>query len=209
MTALKLAVVGAGRLGRALGGRLGGEGHTIIYGGGENARDAAESQDNATFASNSDAADVADVIILTVPFAALPEAVTACGPLAGKVVWSCVNALNDDASGLAIGFDDSAAESVRRLAPEARLVAAIPPFADLIASGDVKICGAKPTVWMCGDDVHAKAMASRLLRELDVEPIDAGTLEISRYAEPAAMLLVRQAYAARPPRVLAVRLLQA
>lgn len=46
-----------------------------------------------------------------------------------------------------------------------------------------------------GDDESVKQVVADLLREIDVEPIDAGALKNSRYVEPAMMLLIQLAYA--------------
>jgi 8-hydroxy-5-deazaflavin:NADPH oxidoreductase len=119
---MKLGIIGAGSLGTALGARLQRAGHAIMFGGGTPARDA-----GAHVGSNSQAARFGDVVILAVPFAAINAALADAGPLRSRVLWSCVNAPEPDLTGLAVGFDDSAAEQVARLAPGARVVAAIPP----------------------------------------------------------------------------------
>ena len=51
------------------------------------------------------------------------------------------------------------------------------------------------TVFYTGDDESVKQVVADLLREIDVEPIDAGALKNSRYVEPAMMLLIQLAYA--------------
>src|SRR5207302_1605785 len=83
---------------------------------------------------NADAAHFSEVLVLAVPFGAVDCALTETGPLDGQVVWSCVNALKHDLSGLAVGFTTSAAEEVARRIPTAHVVAAIPPFAQTIAA---------------------------------------------------------------------------
>jgi predicted dinucleotide-binding enzyme len=82
--------------------------------------------------------------------------------LDGVVLWSCVNALQPDLSGLAVGFDTSAAEEVARRATGAHVVAAIPPFAEALANGDlIYDQGLSPSVFVCGDDDDAKALVRR------------------------------------------------
>jgi 8-hydroxy-5-deazaflavin:NADPH oxidoreductase len=88
----------------------------IIVGGGASAKDAAARQ-GAEAGSNSEAAGFGDVLILAVPFAAIDAALADAGPLRSRVLWSCVNALKRTSRGLAVGFDDSAAEEVARRAP--------------------------------------------------------------------------------------------
>ena len=147
-------------------------------------------------------------MILAVPYAAIDAALADAGPLKGRVLWSCVNALKPDYTGLAIGFENSAAEEVARRAPGARVIAALPPFAHAIAPGSSSRPGARaPTVFLCGDDAAAKRIVERLVRELGAEPVDAGPLEASRLVEPAMMLTVSIAYAG-VPRDVGLRLLE-
>jgi predicted dinucleotide-binding enzyme len=114
--------------------------------------------------------------------------------MADKVLWDCTNALKADLSGLAIGTTTSAAETVQRLAPDARVVKGIPPFAELLHSSDPTINGSPAGCFICGDDADAKTIVGELLAALPATVIDAGPLESSRYIEPAAYLLVRLAY---------------
>ncbi len=193
---MNLGIIGGGRLGTALGERLGQAGHTIRYGTG-------------AASSNSDAVEFAETVILAVPFAAIDRALSEAGDLGGRVLWSCVNALNSDSSGLAVGFDDSAAEQVARRARGARVVAAIPPFASAIAAPSLAYDrDLPPSVFVCGDDREAKAVIEELVRDLGADPIDAGSITIARYVEPAMMLLVNLAYAGAEPRDVGLRLLE-
>jgi len=63
------------------------------------------------------------VIVLAAPWAALSAVVKSLGSLAGKIVINTTNPLAPDMS-LSIGHDDSAAETVARLAPGAHVVKA-------------------------------------------------------------------------------------
>jgi 8-hydroxy-5-deazaflavin:NADPH oxidoreductase len=204
---VKLGIIGAGSLGTALGERLGGRGHAVMYGGGASAQDAAVRQ-RARVGSNAEAAAFGDVIILAVPFSAIDAALASAGPLRGRVIWSCVNALKPDYTGLAIGFDDSAAEHVATRAPGAHVVAAVPPFADAIAAGRLGYDrDLPPTVFICGDDVAAKKIVEQLVIDLGAHPVDAGPLLAARLVEPAMMLTVSIAYAG-VPRDVGLRLLE-
>lgn len=204
---MNLGIIGAGSLGTALGGRFGEVGHTVMFGGGSSAQDAAVRL-RARVGSNSEAAAFGDVVILAVPFAAIDAALADVGPLRGRVLWSCVNALKPDYTGLAIGFDNSAGEEVARRSAGARVVAALPPFAHAIESRrlayDRELA---PTVFLCGDDGAAKRIVERLVRELGADPVDAGPLEAARLVEPAMMLAVSIAYAG-VPRDVGLRLLE-
>jgi predicted dinucleotide-binding enzyme len=204
---MNLGIIGAGSLGTALGERLAERGHVIMFGGGVSAQDAASRQ-RARVGTNAEAAAFGDVVILAVPFAAIDAALTDAGPLHGRVLWSCVNALKPDYTGLAIGFDDSAAEEVARRARGARVVAAVPPFAHAIAARRLTYDrDLEPTVFICGDDPAAKKIVDGLVRDLGAQPVDAGPLEAARLVEPAMMLAVSIAYAG-VPRDVGLRLLE-
>lgn len=204
---MNLGIIGAGSLGTALGGRLAAASHAIMYAGGASAHDASVRQ-RARVGSNAEAAAFGDVVILAVPFAAIDVAIADAGSLRGRVLWSCVNALKPDYTGLAIGFDNSGAEEVARRAPGARVVAAVPPFAHAIASGQLSYDrDLKPTVFVCSDDEAAKKIVERLVCDLGADPVDAGPLEAARLVEPAMMLTVSLAYAG-VPRDVGLRLLE-
>jgi predicted dinucleotide-binding enzyme len=204
---LKLGIIGAGSLGSALGERYAELGHSIMFGGGASAQDAAVRL-GAQVGSNAETAAFGDVVILAVPFAAIDAALADAGPMRGRVLWSCVNALKPDYTGLAIGFDNSAGEEVGRRATGARVVAAVPPFASAIAKGRLGYDrDLEPTVFICGDDRVAKGIVEQLVRELGAHPVDAGPLKAARLAEPAMMLAVSIAYAG-VPRDVGLRLLE-
>ena len=124
------------------------------------------------------------------------------------MLWSCVNAVRSDLTGLAVGFDNSAAEEVARRAPDALVVSALPPFAHAIASPPLAYdCDLAPTVFLCGDEERAKGVVGNLVRDLGAHPVDAGPLKAARLVEPAMMLTVSIAYAG-VPRDVGLRLLE-
>jgi 8-hydroxy-5-deazaflavin:NADPH oxidoreductase len=204
---VKIGIIGAGSLGCALGERLARAGHEIMFGGAATALEAARRAD-ARVGANAETAGFGEVVVLAVPYASVEAALEEAGPLGGRVLWSCVNALKRDLSGLAVGFSSSAAEEVARRAQGARVVAAIPPFAHAIASGDLSYDRElAPSVFVCGDEPAAKALVSALVADIGAHPVDAGPLSSARLVEPAMMLLVRLAYEDLP-RDVGLRLLE-
>ena len=178
-----------------------------MFGGGESAQEAA-AREGGLVGTNADAVDFAGVIILAVPFSAVGGALAEAGPFDDRVLWSCVNATKPDLSGLALGFETSGAEAIAARAHGARFVAAIPPFANAIASGTLSYdAGLAPTVFVCGDDDGAKRVVEELIEEIGAEPVDAGPLSAARLVEPAMMLLVSLAYSG-VPRDIGLRLLE-
>jgi len=82
---------------------------------------------------------------------------------------------------------------LQRLAPGARVVKGIPPFAEFLHSAEPTIDGEPVGVFVCGDDAAAKRVVANLMSSLPATVTDAGPLENARYVEPAMMLLVRLA----------------
>ena len=109
---MKIAIIGAGNVGRALGLGLKRAGHEIRYGH----RDPKEPV--------REAAEWGDVIILAVPYHATRDAAKEIGSAAdGKMLVDVTNALDQNGN-LAVGFTTSAAEELQKLLHKSRVVKA-------------------------------------------------------------------------------------
>ncbi|MBV9559668.1 MAG: NAD(P)-binding domain-containing protein [Bradyrhizobium sp.] len=192
---MKIGILGAGNLGTGLAKRLIGRGHDVMLSFSKDVKQLAKAADSVSARSGqaAEAADFADVLILCPPWSAVPQAVGQAGSLANKIIWDCTNPLKADLSGLLLGFSTSAGEEVARLMPAAKVVKAIPPFAELLHS-PASAEAVRPAVFVCGDDADAKETVSRLVSDISAEPIDAGPLSTARLTEPASLLLVQLAY---------------
>lgn len=140
------------------------------------------------------AAAFGDVVVLATTWEGAKPALQQAESLDGKLLWSIVNPLKPDFTGLEVGTDTSGSEQIAALVPGSRFAAAWPPFAEILAQGPAEIGGQKPTAFVCGEDGGAKQSVSELLLLLGAEPIDAGPLYAARFIEPAMMLLVHLAY---------------
>jgi len=119
---MKIAIIGAGNVGRALGG--GWRGHDITYG--VRSPDDPKHADLESPVTTNEAAVVAsDVVALCTPWQGTEQAVKACGDLAGKVLIDCTNPLTPDFSALEVGHTTSGAEQVAEWAPGARVCKAM------------------------------------------------------------------------------------
>jgi predicted dinucleotide-binding enzyme len=194
---MNIGIIGAGNLGTGLAKQLLKKNHTILL---SFSKDAGQLKDSAralgaTAGTPADAATFAEVIVLATPWTATAEALRQVGAVTGKkILWDCTNALKPDMSGLSIGTNTSAGEQVSSLAPWARVVKAIPPFAELLHSPSVLLNGARSAVFVCADDTDARRVVADLVRDIGAEPVDAGALALARYTEPTGMLLVQLAY---------------
>ncbi|MGG1946960.1 NAD(P)-binding domain-containing protein [Trinickia sp. NRRL B-1857] len=195
---MRIGIIGAGNVGIGVARRLIAKGHAVMLSFCLDMDRLASTAAGlrARVGTVSEAVEFADVVVLAVPWGVVPEALSQVGTEPPqRILWDCTNALKPDLSGLAIGTETSGGEEVAKLAPWASVVKAIPPFAQMLHSPNMLIGDKRTDVFVCGDDENARTVVSRLVREIDAQPIDAGPLSLARYAEPAAMLLVTLAYA--------------
>ena len=124
---MKIAIIGTGNVGRALGTSFAGAGHQVVLA----ARDAAKTAEVAraigarAAGSAAEAAGAADVVVIAVPFGAVASVASEIAPVvAGKLVIDATNPLKPDYSGLATGDGPSGAELLAAALPGARVVKA-------------------------------------------------------------------------------------
>ena len=124
---MKVAIIGAGNVGKALGTAIARAGHdvTIAAKHPEHARAAAEEIGATPAPTSAAAAGDADVVILAIPFVGAGEEVAReiRDAVAGKTVVDVTNPMKPDFSGLATEGSSAAEEFQRRL-PEAHVVKA-------------------------------------------------------------------------------------
>jgi len=195
---MKIGLIGAGNMGSGLGKIWAENGHKLMFSYSRNTskleKIAQSIGSDASVGTPAEAVRFAEVVVLCVPYGAVEDALKTAGSLEGKILFSVVNALLPDMSGMAVGTTTSAAEEIAKLAIGARVVEALPVFAEVLNSPSRCFGDQQATVFCTGDDESAKQVVADLLREIDVEPMDAGSLKNSRYVEPAMMLLIQLAY---------------
>jgi hypothetical protein len=184
---MKVAIIGAGNVGKALGTSISRVGHdvTISASSPASARAAAAEIGAEAASSNSDAARGADVVILAVPFVDAGEKVAAeiAEDVAGRVVVDATNPVKPDYSGLATDGRSGAEEFQRRL-PDAKVVKAFNTiFASNQADPSPEIDG-----FVAGDDGDAKQAVIGLIDSMGFTPVDVGPLAQARYLEGMAWI---------------------
>jgi hypothetical protein len=202
---MRIAILGAGSVGGALGRGWSRAGHRIAYGV-PNPTDpkhavAARAAGNAYVAGVGQAVNGAEAIVLAVPWPAVPEAITACGDLAGRIVIDVTNPLRMGPHGLelALGFDRSGAEFVAGLAKGAAVFKAMNQVGFEVMA-DSSGFPARPVMFVAGDDERAKPVVMGLVSDLGFQTLDTGALRFARLLEPYAMLWIHQVVDRGAPR---------
>lgn len=195
---MRIAILGSGNMGGALGHLFSSAGHFVTYSVSRDPKKlerlAKASGPRARTASPGDAARDADVVVLTVLWQHVPRVLRSAGSLRGKVLIDCTNPLTPSDDALAVGHRTSGAEIIARRARGAHVVKAFNTIpAELLRAG-LDVLPEQPAVCYCGDDTRAKRVTARLIRQLDFEPVDCGALVSARYLEPLAMLVGELAY---------------
>lgn len=192
---MRIAVVGAGQVGRAVGEGWRRAGHAVVYGvpmpGDPKHADLGADRVLDVAAAAKDA----EVVVLATPWGATRDAIVAAGDLTGRILVDCTNPLGyDPVDGLhlALGFSTSGAEQVAGWAPGAHV------FKSLNQTGaegmaDPAAFAARPVMFVAGDEASGKAVVLGLVADLGFEAIDAGPLAAARLLEPYAMLWIDQA----------------
>lgn len=192
---MKIAVIGAGRVGTALGENWRDKGHEVAYG----VTDPAEQKNAGLGAGRAlavrDAASWAEVLVLATPWQAAESVCQAMGDVAGKIIIDCMNPLAMGPRGLAlsVGFSTSGAEQVQAWCPGASVFKSLNQtgFETMAAPGRMR---EKPIMLVAGDDANHKPTVLQLINDLGFEAIDSGPLVNARLLEPYAMVWIDLAF---------------
>ncbi len=193
---MKIAIIGAGNVGGALGANWARKGHDIIFG----ARDPKSEKtqallrtigEKARAATTAEAAASTDVIVLSTPWPSTQAIIRSMGDLKGKIILDATNPLTRGADGIAleIGHSISGGEKVQEWAAGASV------FKTLNTTGfgnmaDPVFKGVKSVMFVAGDDAGNKPKVTKLVGELGFDVIDAGPLRNARLLEAHAMLWI-------------------
>ena len=144
--------------------------------------------------SFSEAAAFGEIVILAVKGTAALEAIEKSKPenLAGKTVIDVTNPIANapPVNGVLqyfTGLDDSLMERLQKAFPGIHFVKAFGMVGSLFMV-DPQFPGGKPTMFICGNDDHAKSTVNSILVEFGWEVEDMGKAEAARAIEPLCML---------------------
>jgi len=176
---MRIAVIGPGRIGGNAARLLARAGHDVrvAFSRDEERLRALAAEIGATATGPAAAVADADVVILSVPWRLVDDALAQTGPLDGKVVIDTTNQFG--AGGLeALPDGQTAAQVNQRRMPGARLVKSFNTLTSAFQASEAHRSDADQRVvlFLAGDDAEAKEVASGLIRDAGFEPADVGGL---------------------------------
>jgi 8-hydroxy-5-deazaflavin:NADPH oxidoreductase len=173
---LKIAIVGAGRIGGGIARQLGGAGHEIKL---SFSRDQAKLESlaeeiggGASTGTPREAAEIGEVVVLSVPWSELPDVLEQMGSLDGKIVIDTTNQFG--APPLPPEGVTAAQFNAERM-PGARYTKS---FNTLTSRFQAETAGRerdrRVVQWLCGDDEDAKRIVAGLIEDAGFAPVDIG-----------------------------------
>jgi NADPH-dependent F420 reductase len=191
---VKVTIIGAGNMGRAIGKRAvaGGNEVEFVDRNPEDARALADELGGGATAVEPDAALGGELVVLAVYYTSIADAVEQYRDrLQGKVVVEISVPLDwDSMDALVVPPDSSAAEETQKLLPGGTPIvkAFNTNFARTPEPGEKN--GTALDVFIAGDDEDAKRKVASLVEGGGMRPVDVGPLRRARQIEHAAFLQI-------------------
>jgi len=188
---MKVTIIGAGKMGRAIGTRAvaGGNEVEILDHDPADAQKLADELGASASAIDADASFGGDVVVLAMYYPGIKEAAQQYGDrLDGKVVVDISNPVDTQTwDRLATPADTSSAEEIAEVVPDAKVVKAFnTTFANTLVEG--KVDGQQLDVLIAGDDDGAKRKVSELASGGGLRPLDVGPLKRAQELEHLGLL---------------------
>jgi predicted dinucleotide-binding enzyme len=174
-TAMKIGIVGSGKLGGAVGARWVKAGHEVLF----SSRHPDELKGlveglgpRARAGSVGEAAAFGEVVLIAVPYAALPQiGRDNAAALSGKIVIDACNPIAArDGEIVEEAMTNGIGPTSQKYLPGARLVRAFNPVGYRNFEGEPR-SGEKIGMPLAGDDPEAVKIAAQLARDAGVEPV--------------------------------------
>jgi 8-hydroxy-5-deazaflavin:NADPH oxidoreductase len=188
---MRIAIIGAGNVGRTLGTALRAKGHAIVYG----VRDPTKKPEERSAKTVVESLSGAEAVILATPWTAAESLVCEhADALAGRIVIDVTNPINPSLPRLAVGFDTSGAELLQSQARKAKFYKAFNSTGFNVMAKP-RFPEGNAVMFVAGPDGPDKRTVMRIVADVGFEAVDAGELKVARLLEPLAMLWVQLALA--------------
>jgi predicted dinucleotide-binding enzyme len=177
---MKIGIIGSGRVGSAVGGAWVKAGHEVMFSSlnlEDDKKLAASLGGGARAGTPREAAAFGNVLLISVPYKALPSVGKDLGELLkGKIVIDTSNPIVARDGDMAVAAREKGAGlSSMEFLPGARIVRAFNAVG-YARMADAKSRNERMGMPIAGDDQDALAMASALVRDVGYEPVMVGTL---------------------------------
>lgn len=191
-TSTRIGIIGSGKVGGAIGRTWVNRGHEVMFSSRSLESDKALASrlgGKARAGTPKQAASFGNVILLAVPYGALPELGNSLkDELNGKVVIDACNPFPARDGEIANrARERGAGLTSAELLPGARIVRAFNAIG-AASMGSAHQAPGQVGMPIAGDDAEAIALASRLIRDVGYEPVLIGGLAMGRYLMPGTPL---------------------
>ena len=189
----KIAILGTGRMGKAIGSNLAQQGYSIIYGSRtpespEKVSFINETLEDDSIANYQNASDSAEVIFIALPWHATKETLIKIEGLENKIIVDVTNALKPSGDGhMEITVDTSAGELIQEWLPSSKVVKAFNSVGfHIINHPDT--AGGPVTVPIAGEDNRSKEIISKIVESMGFETVDVGPMKHARSLEMMSII---------------------
>jgi predicted dinucleotide-binding enzyme len=174
---VRVGIIGAGHIGGNVAHFLSAAGHEVTVSfsrePGSLERFAAEIGPRASAGSPAVAVSSGQVVVISVPWPLIDEALAQAGPLTGKVIIDTCNQFGAGAE--RIPADQTAAQFNQARMPGARYTKSFNTLTAAFQRGAaVRNGGSRVVQWLCGDDAEAKTVVAGLITDAGFVPVDLG-----------------------------------
>jgi 8-hydroxy-5-deazaflavin:NADPH oxidoreductase len=185
----RIAVLGAGNVGGALGRIWLSKGHQVTFGVPDPQKTKRDVTAAAKITTNKEAVTQSEVVVISVPWPAAQDAIRDSGDLRDKILIDCTNPLAPDLKSLVLGTTISAAETIANWARTNRIVKAFNTIGAM-NYGNAQFGTQRADGFYCGDDQDAKNLVKPLIEDIGLNPVDVGPLRNARSLESLALLWI-------------------
>ncbi len=182
---MKIGVIGSGRIGSTLGGLWARAGHEVMFSDRDpeqSARAAQAAGARARTGSVAQAVDFGDVVLVAVPYGALPAVAKEAGAaLKGKIVINPNNPVPSRDGEMAVqAKEKGAAVSAAALLPGARTVRSFNAWGYALMQREANRPAPRMAMPLAADDPEALQVGVRLVSDAGFDPVPAGSLAASK-----------------------------
>ena len=190
---LKIGIIGSGRVGGTLGAAWLAAGHQVMFSSLDLEQDkalAAKLGAGASAGTPREAAAYGEVLLVSVPYSALPQLGKELGDLVkGKIIIDTSNPVaSRDGEIVASALEKGPGLTTAALLPGARIVRGFNAIGYTRMQEFARTQSRTVGMPIAGDDANAIAIASGLVREAGLEPVLIGPLAMGRHLRPGTPL---------------------